>query len=115
MALQAARQELKCIVGQSGLPSWTGLCIDVPGRLKASGDAVLCQRYRMYTGRMVLQEDNFVDIKTSSGPMRTHIFRPKQEGRYPGVIFYSEIFQLTGPIRRFAAFLAGQGYLVAVP
>ncbi len=69
----------------------------------------------MYTGRMILQEDSFVDIATSAGPMRTYIFRPRQEGRYPGVIFYSEIFQMTGPIKRFAAFLAGQGYLVAVP
>jgi carboxymethylenebutenolidase len=64
---------------------------------------------------MILQEDSFVDIATSAGPMRTYIFRPRQEGRYPGVIFYSEIFQMTGPIKRFAAFLAGQGYLVAVP
>ena len=28
---------------------------------------------------------------------------------------YSEIFQATGPIRRFAAFIAGHGYIVAVP
>jgi carboxymethylenebutenolidase len=28
---------------------------------------------------------------------------------------FSEIFQVTGPIRRTAAFLAGHGYLVAVP
>ncbi len=69
----------------------------------------------MYTGCMILQEDSFVDIATSTGAMRTHIFRPKQEGRYPGVIFYSEIFQMTAPIKRFAAFLAGHGYLVAVP
>ena len=31
------------------------------------------------------------------------------------MIFYSEIFQVTGPIRRMAAALAGEGYLVAVP
>jgi carboxymethylenebutenolidase len=64
---------------------------------------------------MILQDESFVDIPTANGPMRTYFFRPKLEGRYPGVIFYSEIFQLTGPIRRFAAFLAGHGYLVAVP
>ena len=64
---------------------------------------------------MILQAESSVDLPTANGAMRTYIFRPEQAGRYPGVIFYSEIFQLTGPIRRFAAFLAGYGYLVAVP
>ena len=64
---------------------------------------------------MILQDENFVDIATSRGPMRTYLFRPKSEGRYPGIIFYSEIFQMTAPIRRFAALFAGHGYLVAVP
>ena len=31
------------------------------------------------------------------------------------MMFFSEIFQITGPIRRMAAALAGNGYLVAVP
>ena len=30
-------------------------------------------------------------------------------------MLFSEIFQITGPIRRFAAFIAGHGYIVAVP
>ncbi len=47
--------------------------------------------------------------------MRTYLFRPVAEGRYPGIVLYSEIFQLTGPIRRAASFLAGHGYIVAVP
>ena len=64
---------------------------------------------------MILEEEPFVDVPTVSGPMRTYMFRPKAAGRYPGIIFYSEIFQMTGPIKRFAAFLAGHGYLVAVP
>ena len=64
---------------------------------------------------MIVEDAAFVDIPTLAGPMRTHIFRPKAAGRYTGIIFYSEIFQLTAPIRRFATFLAGHGYLVAVP
>ncbi len=64
---------------------------------------------------MVIKGDIVVDLATSSGPMRTYLFRPAAEGRYPGVLFFSEIFQMTEPIRRFAAFLAGHGYLVAVP
>lgn len=47
--------------------------------------------------------------------MRVHLFIPEGGSRYPGVVFYSEIFQVTGPIRRMAAALAGEGYLVAVP
>ena len=31
------------------------------------------------------------------------------------LVLFSEIFQITGPIRRTAAFLAGHGYVVAVP
>ena len=62
---------------------------------------------------VVVQE--FVDLETPSGVMRTHILRPAAEGRYPGVLFYSEIFQVTEPVRRLAAQLAGHGYVVAVP
>ncbi len=47
--------------------------------------------------------------------MRVHLFVPNGEGRFPGVVLYSEIFQVTGPIRRMAAALAGEGYLVSVP
>ena len=64
---------------------------------------------------MTLEENEFVDLQTPTGPMRTHIFRPKADGRYPGILFYSEIFQVTPPIRRTAALIAGHGYVVAVP
>ena len=64
---------------------------------------------------MILREEEAVDLPTSSGPMRTYVFRPQAEGSYPGILFYSEIFQLTGPIRRLSAFLAGHGFIVAVP
>ena len=64
---------------------------------------------------MTIKDDEVVDIQTPAGPMRTYIFRPAAEGKFPGVLFYSEIFQVTGPIRRTAALIAGQGYIVAVP
>jgi carboxymethylenebutenolidase len=63
---------------------------------------------------MTIQEE-FRDIATPTGPMRTHILRPSAPGKYPGVLLYSEIFQVTGPIRRTAALLAGHGFAVAVP
>src|SRR6478609_3891862 len=59
--------------------------------------------------------ESHVDLETSRGTMRVHLFIPDGGSRYPGVVFYSEIFQVTGPIRRMAAALAGEGYLVAVP
>src|SRR5258708_14950868 len=64
---------------------------------------------------MILQEDAPVDIATPSGPMRTYVYRPAAPGRYPGLVFFSEIFQRTGPIKRTAAMLAGNGFVVAVP
>jgi carboxymethylenebutenolidase len=64
---------------------------------------------------MIIINDEHVTLDTPSGPMRTHIVRPAAPGRYPGIIFYSEIFQITAPIRRTAAMLAGHGYIVAMP
>ncbi len=64
---------------------------------------------------MTIKDDGFVELRTPTGPMRTCVFRPAAEGRHPGILLYSEIFQITGPIRRTAALLAGHGYVVAVP
>ena len=64
---------------------------------------------------MTIQEDQPVDLPTPSGPMRTYLFRPQAPGKYPGLLLYSEIFQVTAPIRRTAALLAGHGFVVAVP
>ncbi len=64
---------------------------------------------------MTIIDNEFTDLATPTGPMRTHLFRPAAPGKYPGILLYSEIFQVTGPIRRTAAFLAGHGFVVAVP
>lgn len=64
---------------------------------------------------MTLAPDESADLFTPYGPMRTYIFRPAGAGRYPGIVLYSEIFQMTGPVRRTAAWLAGHGFVVAVP
>jgi len=63
---------------------------------------------------MIIQSQH-VDLATPTGTMRTYVHRPAGEGRYPAVLFYSEIFQQTGPIERAARFLAGHGYAVLVP
>lgn len=64
---------------------------------------------------MTIKDTEFADLPTPNGPMRTYVFRPAAEGKYPGILLYSEIFQVTGPIRRTAALLAGHGFVVAVP
>jgi carboxymethylenebutenolidase len=65
---------------------------------------------------MIIRTDEAIDVPfPDGGVMRTHIFRPAVEGRYPGVALFSEIYQVTEPIRRLAAFVAGHGYCVAVP
>ncbi len=60
------------------------------------------------------------DISTPTGVMRTYIHRPtdtstNHKKKVPAVLFYSEIFQQTGPISRAAAYMAGHGYAVLVP
>lgn len=65
---------------------------------------------------MILRSDETTDVDVpGSGAMRIHWFRPAVEGRFPGLVLYSEIYQVTAPIRRLAAMLAGNGFVVAVP
>ena len=63
---------------------------------------------------MLIQE-NFVDLHTPQGVMRTFIFHPAAAGRFPGIVLFAEIYQMTGPIARTARLLASHGYVVAVP
>lgn len=60
-------------------------------------------------------KDEVVDLNTPAGVMRTYIYRPVAEGKYPGLLLFSEIFHQTGPIKRTAMLLAGHGFVVAVP
>ncbi len=61
----------------------------------------------------ITQEEIVLD--TPTGEMRCEVYRPERSGAFPTVIFYSEIFQITSPIARTAAFVAGHGYVVVVP
>ena len=65
---------------------------------------------------MIIRNDETQDVSLPGGQvMRMHLFRPAVDGAFPGVLFFSEIYQVTAPIRRLAAMLAGQGLTVAVP
>ena len=56
-----------------------------------------------------------VDVEADGKPMRMLVTAPKAEGRYPAVLVYSDIFQLTGPQVRVSTRLAGYGFVVATP
>ena len=64
---------------------------------------------------MVLSPDETLDVQTPSGTMRTLVLRPAAASRFPAVLFFSEIFQITPPVRRLAAVIAGHGFTVALP
>lgn len=50
---------------------------------------------------MLLHNDEIQDVDVCGrGPMRMHLFRPAGLGRYSGVLMFSEIYQVTAPIRR---------------
>ncbi|MDQ1523573.1 MAG: carboxymethylenebutenolidase [Pyrinomonadaceae bacterium] len=57
----------------------------------------------------------YVEVEVDGSPMRMCVAAPKPEGVYPGVVFYSDIFQLTGAMLRATARLAGYGFVVAAP
>ena len=63
---------------------------------------------------MVLTRE-YVDIPVDGRAMRTFVAAPRAGGPHPGIVFYTDIFQLTEPSLRWAVRLAGYGYLVAVP
>jgi carboxymethylenebutenolidase len=56
-----------------------------------------------------------VSLTVDDSLMRVYLSAPKVPGRYPGILFYSDIYQLGSPITRLADHLAGYGYVVAAP
>jgi carboxymethylenebutenolidase len=47
--------------------------------------------------------------------MRMFVAAPKAPGKYPGIICYSDIFQLSGPMLRSVSRLAGYGFVAVAP
>jgi carboxymethylenebutenolidase len=63
----------------------------------------------------VVVSREYVDIPVGDRGMRTFVAAPRAAGSYPGVVFYTDIFQLTEPSLRWAVRLAGYGFVVAAP
>lgn len=65
---------------------------------------------------MVTTESVDVESREPGGrPMRMLVTAPRAEGRFPGIVMYSDIFQLTPSQRRMSTRLAGYGFVVATP
>ena len=56
-----------------------------------------------------------IDIVVGGSPMRMLVSAPKDEGNYPGIVMYSDIFQITPTQVRASARLASYGFIVATP
>ena len=56
-----------------------------------------------------------VDIPSGGAPMRMFVAAPKAPGKYPGILCYSDIFQLTGTMLRSVSRLAGYGFVAGAP
>jgi carboxymethylenebutenolidase len=63
----------------------------------------------------VIVKREYVDVPVGERAMRTFVVAPAAAGEHPGVVFYTDIFQLTESSLRWAVRLAGYGFLVAVP
>jgi carboxymethylenebutenolidase len=56
-----------------------------------------------------------IDLDAGDGVMRCFLAAPRAPGRFPGIVFSSDIFQLTGPMLRACVRLAGHGFTVLAP
>lgn len=60
------------------------------------------------------------EIATQDGTkIRLNVYHPSidmySQAKFPGVIVHSEIYQVTGPVGRFARQICGQGFIVVAP
>jgi carboxymethylenebutenolidase len=58
---------------------------------------------------------SYVDVPVGERRMRTFVAAPRTPGPHPGIVFYTDIFQLTEPSLRWCVRLAGYGFVVAAP
>ncbi|KZP31277.1 dienelactone hydrolase [Athelia psychrophila] len=58
-------------------------------------------------------------LDANGRPIRIFVIAPVVKNyphaKFPGVVCFSEIYQVTGPVERFAGQIASQGYVVACP
>ena len=57
----------------------------------------------------------YVDVPVGERAMRSFVAAPAEPGPWPGVVFYTDIFQLTESSLRWVVRLAGYGFVVIAP
>jgi carboxymethylenebutenolidase len=57
----------------------------------------------------------YADIANAGGIMRTFTAAPAGKGQFPGILCFSDIFQLTPPMIRSCVRLAGYGFVAVAP
>ncbi len=60
-------------------------------------------------------DTGYEDVVVAGRPMRTFVAAPADGHPYPGIAFYSDIFQLTDSTLRWVSRLASYGFVVAAP
>ncbi|RSH87632.1 uncharacterized protein EHS24_000144 [Apiotrichum porosum] len=71
----------------------------------------------------MLTKTSFHDVPTTAngraGTIRIFVIEPNvpeyPNAKFPGCVVFSEIYQVTGPVERFAGNIASEGYVVALP
>lgn len=58
---------------------------------------------------------SYADVPAPGGPMRAFVAAPQGEASCPGIVCYSDIFQLTPPMTRICVRLAGYGFVAVAP
>jgi carboxymethylenebutenolidase len=97
--------------GEQGAGNGEQGASDVPGTHETpccgDGVTVRCRAMNITT--------RDVELVVDGSPMRVHVAAPARDGAFPGIVFYSDIFQITDVMRRACARLAGYGFVVAAP
>ena len=60
-------------------------------------------------------EKRNIGLTVDDSLIRVYVAAPEPPGKYPGILFYGDIYQLGRPITLLADRLAGSGYVVAAP
>ncbi|WRT70666.1 uncharacterized protein IL334_007664 [Kwoniella shivajii] len=71
----------------------------------------------------MLIKTSYRDVPTKAngraGTIRIYLVEPNvpdyPQAKFPGCVVFSEIYQVTGPVERFASNIASEGYIVALP
>jgi carboxymethylenebutenolidase len=66
-------------------------------------------------GNPLKLETSFTDFRVGGSSMRTYLARPAAPGRFPAIVAFTDIFQLTGSSLRAIDRLAGYGFAVFAP